>query len=60
MLADETVSRSAAPDPVEAATMRAKDALREAHEGRMVLERPGATCGNGRAACFAGRSLRRS
>jgi chromosome segregation ATPase len=60
MLADETVSRSAAPDPVEAATMRAQDALREAHEGRMVLERPGATCGNGRAACFAGRSLRRS
>jgi hypothetical protein len=39
MLAEEGSRRSAAPDPLEAAAVRAADALRETHEGRMVVER---------------------
>lgn len=38
-LADETVSRSAAPNAFELASARAADAARQAHEDRDILER---------------------
>jgi len=39
MLAAESASRSQILDPYEQASMRAADALREAHEGRALMER---------------------
>lgn len=38
LIVEEQSARSRVPDPLEQAAMRAADALREAHEGRMVLE----------------------
>jgi len=38
LVVEEASARSRIPDPLEQASMRAADALREAHEGRMVVE----------------------
>jgi hypothetical protein len=39
LVMEESTSRSRTPDPLEATRMAAADALREAHEGRMIVER---------------------
>ena len=39
MVVEEQSARSRVPDPLEEAAMRAADALREHHEGRLIVER---------------------